>query len=139
MAIDNVLSKLSSVKKKGPGKWSACCPAHEDRSPSLSIQEVGDGRVLLYCFGGCNVHDVLCAMGLGIEELFPPPEKNSKFVRRGTFSKREIIEALGKELTVAWTLLQDISTGRPLGETDRERAAIAAKRCAALIREISTQ
>jgi hypothetical protein len=51
----------------------AQCPAHEDLSPSLSIREGHDGRVLVHCFGGCDTRDVLRALGLEFRDLFPAP------------------------------------------------------------------
>jgi hypothetical protein len=48
------------------GRWSAggglCrCPAHEDRTPSLSVRP-GRTRLLLHCFAGCSAGDVLRAL-----------------------------------------------------------------------------
>jgi hypothetical protein len=70
--VDNLLQHLDKVKCTGPGTWSARCPAHEDRGPSLTIAEKDDGRILLHCFAGCDVHDVLAAVDLDISDLFPP-------------------------------------------------------------------
>lgn len=47
--------------------WKACCPAHEDHDPSLSITAGKDGKVLLKCFAGCaqlQVIDTLQSRGL---------------------------------------------------------------------------
>jgi hypothetical protein len=57
------------MRKAGSG-WIANCPAHEDRLPSLSITEGDDGRLLLHCFAGCQVHDILAAVGLQVGDLF---------------------------------------------------------------------
>src|SRR3546814_20645613 len=38
-----------------------CCPAHEDRTPSLSVR-VGETRLLFKCFAGCDISDVLRAL-----------------------------------------------------------------------------
>ena len=54
------------------GRWNgrsgmARCPAHEDRTPSLSVSETRDGRVLVHCFAGCSqaaAIDALKAAGL---------------------------------------------------------------------------
>jgi hypothetical protein len=46
---------LLQARRVGPGRWVAKCPAHRDRSPSLSIAAGQDGRVLVYCFAGCSV------------------------------------------------------------------------------------
>lgn len=46
--------------------WTARCPAHEDRNPSLSIREGREGRVLVKCFAGCDQNrfiDSLRSMG----------------------------------------------------------------------------
>ncbi|PJG47248.1 hypothetical protein CAF53_02585 [Sphingobium sp. LB126] len=45
------------------GHWNddhgmCCCPAHADRTPSLSVR-VGDRSLLFKCFGGCDTADVL--------------------------------------------------------------------------------
>ncbi|MBA3898091.1 MAG: toprim domain-containing protein [Sphingomonadaceae bacterium] len=49
------------------GKWSGqsalCrCPAHDDRSPSLSIRQ-GDRGFLVHCYAGCESADVLRELG----------------------------------------------------------------------------
>lgn len=42
--------------------WFACCPAHEDREPSLAIRDSDDGRVLVHCHAGCDQRDVIDAL-----------------------------------------------------------------------------
>lgn len=44
------------------GSGSACCPAHEDHSPSLSISDGAEGRLLLHCHAGCDFHDIMGAL-----------------------------------------------------------------------------
>ena len=51
----------------------ARCPAHEDRSPSLSIREGQDGRTLLHCFAGCSVESVCHALKIKVSDLFSGP------------------------------------------------------------------
>ena len=48
------------------GKWSgtkgmACCPAHDDRTPSLGVT-LGRKAILFHCFAGCDQQSVLSAM-----------------------------------------------------------------------------
>ena len=66
---DRVLGTLTGVRRTGPGRWSAICPAHADRRPSLSIRELDDGRLLLHCFAGCDVDGVVSALGLQLADL----------------------------------------------------------------------
>ena len=65
--VESVLAALRgagcSPKPKGDG-YSVRCPAHDDRTPSLSIGEGEDGRALLTCHAGCCLGDVLSALGL---------------------------------------------------------------------------
>ena len=82
MSADMILSRLNKVRGRGPGQWSAQCPAHDDNGPSLSIKELPDGRVLLHCFAGCGVEDVVAAVGLGAADLFPPRENSGAPVQR---------------------------------------------------------
>lgn len=62
LTLSDVLPRLSKVKAAGPGEWRACCPAHEDINPSLSIKQAQDGRLLIHCFAGCTFQDVLDAL-----------------------------------------------------------------------------
>ena len=67
--LDLILASLPDAKKSGTG-WSACCPAHDDRQPSLSIAEGEDRRVLLKCHAGCPVDAICAALGLKPTDLF---------------------------------------------------------------------
>ena len=70
--LDTVLERLAHVKKVGEGKYQARCPAHDDRTPSLTINEADDGKVLLRCWAGCETEAVVAALGLTWRDLFPP-------------------------------------------------------------------
>ena len=51
-------------KQAGAGHL-ACCPAHDDHKPSLSIHPKDDGGALIKCFSnGCNYKDILQNIGL---------------------------------------------------------------------------
>ena len=68
--LEQVLSQLKGVRTSMRG-WRACCPAHADRKPSLSIGLGEQGQVLLKCFAGCSLERIVEAMGLTITDLFP--------------------------------------------------------------------
>lgn len=69
-SIDLILIQLEQVKKYGKG-YKACCPAHADSDPSLQITQIPDGRILMHCYAGCEIGDILSALGLSISDLFP--------------------------------------------------------------------
>ena len=59
-----VASKLSALPKfraVGANRYVACCPAHDDKHPSLSITDAND-KVLVHCFSGCSQTDVIEAL-----------------------------------------------------------------------------
>lgn len=47
------------------------CPAHDDKSPSLSVGEGSDGKILLRCFKGCSVSEICSALDIKVRNLFP--------------------------------------------------------------------
>lgn len=57
------------------------CPTHDDRNPSLSVQEGEDGRVLIHCHAGCDTRDVVAAVGMEMSDLFIPAEPERVAVR----------------------------------------------------------
>lgn len=75
--LDLVLDRLPGVEENGQG-WKACCPAHDDRSPSLHVRLGEDGRVLLHCFAGCPTEAVVEKLGLSMADLFPPKDAQAR-------------------------------------------------------------
>ncbi len=68
MTALSILKRFQAVRRSGNG-WTALCPAHEDRNPSLTIHE-NNGRILLHCHAGCTQEAVCGAAGVEMRELF---------------------------------------------------------------------
>ena len=132
MSAEDLIGRLEKVKKSSKGNWLACCPAHDDHSPSLAIAEVDDGRVLVKCFAGCSVENVLAAVGLEFDSLFPPkPITDSRAKPRHLkFDPRNVLEAVRTELSIAAILAGDLARGNALSETDHKRLSLAVERIA---------
>lgn len=69
MTATDLLPHLECVRRRGPGKWSARCPSHLDRNPSLTITE-GERGILLKCWAGCSLTDITDKLGVSITDLF---------------------------------------------------------------------
>jgi hypothetical protein len=48
-----IIAKALGGRKTGGG-WTARCPAHDDREPSLSIRSADGDAVLVRCHAGCE-------------------------------------------------------------------------------------
>jgi len=57
MSAESIAVALGG-RKAGYG-WSARCPAHDDRTPSLSLCDTGEGKVLVRCHAGCDQDEVI--------------------------------------------------------------------------------
>ena len=55
------IAKALGGRKAGSG-WTARCPAHDDRTPSLSIRDADDNKVLVHCHAGCDQERVITAL-----------------------------------------------------------------------------
>jgi putative DNA primase/helicase len=65
--------------KEAASGYVACCPAHEDRDPSLSIKQTPSGKILVHCFAGCTQEAVVDA--LRALELWPEaPRKEERTI-----------------------------------------------------------
>ncbi len=139
MSADTLLSRLDKVRRTSTCTWLACCPAHEDRSASLSIRETGDGRILLHCFAGCSVHEVVDAVHLDIADLFPPrdPDRHAGKPERRPFPAMDALRAVAFEALVVATAARSVVTGRGLSQADGERIATAAARINAALSAVA--
>ena len=69
MTLNELLPRLNGVRPRGAERYTANCPSHQDRSPSLSITETSE-RILLHCFSGCDTAQIVAALGLALRDLF---------------------------------------------------------------------
>jgi hypothetical protein len=114
--IEAVLTRLSGVRQRAPGRWLARCPGplhrRGDRNRSLSVGETSDGTVLIRCFAGCGPTEILGAVGLELRDLFPPRE--SGYATRPTAPRipwRDLLEALERDLVVASIAFSGLARG----------------------------
>ncbi len=136
-SVDLVLSRLDRVRKSGTG-WIARCPAHEDRTASLSVANGREGRVMLHCFAGCSVHTVLENIGLSVSDLFPRRLADSTPEERRE-TRRQVMQAymaaavgvLDREAIVVELCASDLAKGLPLAEASQVRLALALERIGA--------
>lgn len=68
MQLHDLLSRLSKVADHGT-YWKAVCPAHKDKSPSLTVAQ-GERGIVMKCHAGCRVENILSKLGLSWDDLF---------------------------------------------------------------------
>jgi hypothetical protein len=128
MTADTLLSRLDKAKTTGPGRWVACCPAHQDKRPSLHIKECDDGRVLVHCFTGCSVGDILAAVGLEFSDLFPEKldlSDHHKPAERAPFPAKDVLKTLAMEASIVAVAAGMLRSQGYLPVADEERLAVA--------------
>lgn len=125
--VELFLARLEKLKKS-PGGWIAACPAHEDRSPSLSITETHEGHVLLMCFAGCTAFEICAALGLREADLFDRDDCSQTHLPRIPRLDREEISL---QVWFAAVFVADLRAGHPVRDAD---AVTYAKCIASLIK-----
>lgn len=129
MRTDALLSRLGRVRRTGSGRWVARCPAHDDKNPSMTIRELDDGRVLIHCFAGCSVEEILGAIGLTFDALFPERALDHHRAReRRPFPAADVLACVSAESLIVALAASDIAKGKPISDADRSRVMLAASR-----------
>lgn len=136
MIADDFIARLDKHRKAGERSWSARCPAHADKGPSLKVTDV-DGKLLIKCFAGCTAAEVVAAMGLNLSDLFPPRDEREAAVYRRERFYKGTLKDMQQEVMVSMLILGEVADGRPLKPADIERAARAKKTLLKLYKEIS--
>jgi predicted protein tyrosine phosphatase len=115
--IDKLLSRLDKVKRTTSNSWLACCPAHDDRTPSLTLTD-RDGRILIHCFAGCSTESVLGAIGLDWDDILP--EK--------PIYATDALKAIQHEARIVTIAAFQLKHGNHLNAEDLSRLSIAMDR-----------
>ena len=142
MQLIDLLNSLDKVSQRGD-QYTACCPAHDDKNPSLAVT-VKDNKILLKCWSGCTTQDITGALGLKVSDLFTEstlsPSQRQRYAKKK--SKHQIRQLLSFELHMLYQILTGRITSHelandskfinarpdfapmPEGEWERERLAV---------------
>mgnify|MGYP001561137910 CR=1 FL=1 len=124
--IDAILDKLHKARKTGRDSYVACCPAHEDAKPSMTLRETSEGTILMHCFGGCSIEAILSAIGIEFDALFPDrPQQDHAPPLRRPFPAADVLEALATESMIVCIASIDARNGF---EPDIDRLMLAQER-----------
>lgn len=130
MSAEVLLSRLTRVRRTGPGRWVSTCPSHgSGRNQAIAIRELADGRTLVHCFGGCALQEVLGAIGMTVGDLFPESiasaeAKGDRRYRSGAsvpFNAEQCLRAVHADVLVAATIVSQALDGQIGGQ---ERTAL---------------
>jgi len=72
--MNSIINGLSSydIKQTGNNRYLARCPVHNEKTPSLMVTILDDGKTIAHCFGcGADGIAVVEALGLTTSDLFP--------------------------------------------------------------------
>ena len=122
--VQTLLSNLDKVKKTGANSWIACCPAHDDSSPSLAIKD-SDGKILIHCFAGCETSDVIEAVGLTFSDLMPEKFAGNQKATKKPYRDADLIRFIAQETTIVYLTGVKILKGEQVIDEEKERFEIA--------------
>lgn len=105
------LAEALGGRKTGNG-WLARCPAHDDRTPSLTIGQGRDGQVLLHCFAGCDYKEIIDALHVG--GLWRWRRAPKRVQRRLQEPTKQDIEKRLEALRTVWQACEPIKAGDPV-------------------------
>jgi hypothetical protein len=142
--IDLVLQRLDGFKlrENGRDRWRACCPAHGGSNPStLSIGIGRDDQVLLRCWNGCDIEQVVQALGFEVSDLFPPKPQpagagDAPIRRRRLLTAGQALDLLDSEMMLAFVCASDMAQGKALDGATLDRLVQCAARVSMLRDEV---
>ncbi len=126
--VVNFLNRLHKVKSSGRDSWMACCPAHEDKNPSMKI-DIKNDKILIKCWTGCSVEDILGAVGMDFSDILP--DKPLYHRSSGTtpmLSSADALRIVKYEAAIIMMYGQDLNAGKTVSEDDRQRFVLAVER-----------
>lgn len=137
--IDALLSRLDHPRQSGADRWRCACPVCGGKNRSTLSVGVGDnGAVLLKCWKlGCGPEQIAVAVGLTIEDLFPPKDAAAKPQGRARLlTPYQAMEILHDETQLIALCASDMAQGVKLSDRTRARLMKAAGRVSYLFNEL---
>jgi hypothetical protein len=121
--IDKLLSRLDKVRRIGEGRYTACCPAHDDKTPSLTITQAED-RILFHCHAGCYPDEILAVTGLNWCDLYADEFRAAKAAATAAYRPKPV-DPLEVDINVLLIVKNKLEAGETLSAEDETRALVA--------------
>jgi hypothetical protein len=132
---DPLLTRLEGVRAVGRDRWRAACPltrGHKSgtRNRALSVRLADGGAVLLHCFAGHSAAEIVAAVGLALDDLFPPRADgvHRSKPRRPMFDWPGFVRYFETDLLIVLVVLRDVVDRQSVIESDLVAAGAAAAR-----------
>lgn len=124
MNIDEILSRLEHVKRysQRSSSWVACCPSHDDKTPSLAVKLLDDGRVLLHCFGGCDVQAICDALDMRMADLMgeAPTEYHHDAKPANRIPATDMLKAMAFDALRVGLMASRMANGHLLADDEKQ-------------------
>ena len=100
----------------------------------MSVRETPEGSVLLHCFAGCEVAEIVASLGLELSDLFPPRDKPTSAPKKiaNLLTAGQALELLATETLFVAVAIGNFFHGMTLTQVDIDRLTTAAGRIALL-------
>jgi hypothetical protein len=136
--IESVLGRLEDPRPNGKERWRCRCPSCGGNRSALSIGVGLNDSVLIRCWKGCDVEEVVTALGLIMSDLFPsdPGASALPLPRRRMLSAHQCVEVISFECLLTWTAALNLANGHVLTSDDLTRLSTAAHRIESLVQEV---
>ena len=123
MDIGAILNKLHGVRRTSNDSWIACCPAHNDKHPSLAIRVTPESRILIHCFAGCGLDEILTALDVTVADIQPPQSEyhHQRHSGGNNLNSSAVLYMIYREALIVAMAACDLQKGIPLNETDHAR------------------
>lgn len=78
----------------------------------MTIRDLDDGRVLCHCFAGCSIEDIVGALGLELDALFPAQETHHlQKPLRTRVHPADALRAIALEASIVMIVAADVRRG----------------------------
>ena len=117
----DVFGRMREVREQG-NEWVCLCPAHQDKTPSLTVSLSDDGnRLLLWCRRNCGIDEICDGLGIKKTDLFAGGER--KQVKARTVATYPYLDEKGNELFQVVRQEWDNESGRHKTFKQRHRVS----------------
>lgn len=127
MDISELLHCLDGVIQTSGG-YMAKCPAHEDRRQSLTVTSGKQNQILIHCFAGCDIHQIVDSLGLTISDLYPESVKLYRPSKHPKLSALDLLRVIDFESEIVLIAADTLANGYGLSASDYQRLELARDR-----------